>query len=96
LYPEGTQPDCKWRIQAVPLDSESFQSRKALPESWRGIRDGALDVVTGIKGCVFVHAAGFIGGESHALGLICQVLMRGIGNATREGAMEMAIKAIDM
>lgn len=34
LYPEGAQPDCKWRIQAVPLDAESFQSRKALPEAY--------------------------------------------------------------
>lgn len=33
LYPESEAADTKWRIQAVPLDSESFQSRKALPEA---------------------------------------------------------------
>ena len=64
LYPEGTDAASKWRIQAVPQDAESFLSRKALPGAWRGIRDGALDTLTGIDGCIFVHAAGFIGGES--------------------------------
>ncbi|KAK4697855.1 MYG1 exonuclease, partial [Phenoliferia sp. Uapishka_3] len=63
LYPEGTEANSKWRIQAVPQDAESFQSRKALPEAWRGVRDAALDELTGIEGCVFVHAAGFIGGN---------------------------------
>ncbi len=29
---------------------------------WRGVRDEALDKLTGIDGCIFVHAAGFIGG----------------------------------
>ena len=52
----------KWRVQAVPEDEQSFESRKPLPEAWRGIRDDALSALTGIPGCIFVHAAGFIGG----------------------------------
>ena len=52
----------KWRVQAVPESEESFDCRKALPEAWRGIRDEALSQLTGIPGCIFVHAAGFIGG----------------------------------
>jgi uncharacterized UPF0160 family protein len=52
-----------YRIQAVPVSSESFESRKALPEAWRGLRDDELSKVTGIDGGVFVHASGFIGGE---------------------------------
>lgn len=28
-----------------------------------GVRDEELDKVSGIKGCVFVHASGFIGGN---------------------------------
>ena len=63
LYPEKPTPDAKWRIQAVPVTKDSFQSRKPLPEAWRGVRDDQLDEVTGVLGGVFVHAAGFIGGN---------------------------------
>ena len=34
-----------------------------MPAAWRGVRDGALDELSGIEGCIFVHAAGFIGGN---------------------------------
>ena len=63
LYPEMPDPGAKWRIQAVPVSKDSFESRKPLPDAWRGIRDDKLDELTGISGCVFVHAAGFIGGN---------------------------------
>ncbi|KAH8887712.1 metal-dependent protein hydrolase [Thozetella sp. PMI_491] len=63
LYPEGSQPGAKWRVQTVPVSKDSFQSRKSLPEQWRGFRDEKLDEISGIPGCVFVHAAGFIGGN---------------------------------
>ena len=52
----------KWRVQCVPAAEDSFASRKALPEAWRGVRDEALSTLTGIPGCIFVHASGFIGG----------------------------------
>ena len=52
-----------WRIQAVPKAVTSFESRKALPEAWRGVRDDKLDELTGVPGGVFVHASGFIGGH---------------------------------
>ncbi|BGP41899.1 hypothetical protein JCM10449v2_005893 [Rhodotorula kratochvilovae] len=79
LYPESEAPNSKWRVQAVAVSPESFDSRKALPEAWRGVRDDALSTLTGIPGCIFVHAAGFIG-----------------GNVTKEGALEMATKALDL
>jgi len=63
LYPEKPTPGAKWRIQCVPVTKDSFQSRKPLPETWRGFRDEQLDGISGIEGCVFVHAAGFIGGN---------------------------------
>ncbi|XDG04060.1 hypothetical protein ABKA04_003675 [Annulohypoxylon sp. FPYF3050] len=63
LYPEKPRPDAVWRIQAVPVTENSFESRKALPEPWRGARDSQLDEVSGIPGGIFVHAAGFIGGN---------------------------------
>ncbi|KAK4211119.1 metal-dependent protein hydrolase [Rhypophila decipiens] len=63
LYPENPTPDAKWRIQCVPESKDSFQSRKPLPSGWRGFRDEELDKIASIDGCVFVHAAGFIGGN---------------------------------
>ncbi len=75
VYPDETGGN--WRVQAVPVSPESFESRKALPESWRGVRDEELSRLSGIVGCIFVHASGFIG-----------------GNKTKEGALEMARKAM--
>uniref|UniRef100_A0A5F9CGV1 MYG1 exonuclease n=1 Tax=Oryctolagus cuniculus TaxID=9986 RepID=A0A5F9CGV1_RABIT len=53
----------QWRVQCVPKEPHSFQSRLPLPEPWRGLRDETLDQVSGIPGCIFVHASGFIGGH---------------------------------
>ncbi|KAL8930223.1 MAG: hypothetical protein Q9208_000840 [Pyrenodesmia sp. 3 TL-2023] len=63
LYPESASPTAKWRIQAVPTSKESFESRKPLPEAWRGLRDEELSAKSGVEGAVFVHASGFIGGN---------------------------------
>lgn len=52
-----------WRVQCVPVEKGSFQSRHPLPERWRGLRDAELSEVTGIDKCIFVHSAGFIGGN---------------------------------
>ncbi|KAL6633759.1 hypothetical protein ACP70R_026430 [Stipagrostis hirtigluma subsp. patula] len=52
-----------WRVQAVAVAPDRFESRKALPEKWRGLRDDELSKETGIPGCVFVHMSGFIGGN---------------------------------
>ncbi|TFY69783.1 hypothetical protein EVJ58_g227 [Rhodofomes roseus] len=77
LYPDETAHN--WRIQAVPLAPDSFDSRKALPEVWRGLRDDELSKKSGIDGGIFVHASGFIG-----------------GNKTKEGALQMAQRALKM
>ncbi|KAI9789674.1 MAG: hypothetical protein M1816_005849 [Peltula sp. TS41687] len=65
LYPEDPSAPAtsRWRIQCVPVTKDSFESRQALPEAWRGMRDEELDGLSGIPGCVFVHASGFIGGN---------------------------------
>ena len=60
----------KWRVQAVSVAPASFESRKPLPAAWRGLRDEALSQLSGIPGCVFVHAAGFIGGNSTREGAV--------------------------
>lgn len=54
----------KWRISTVSVTSTSFEFRLGLPEKWRGIRDEELSELTGVPGCIFVHAAGFIGGAN--------------------------------
>ena len=77
VYPD--EMGGNWRVQAIPVSPESFESRKALPEPWRGIRDDELSRLSGIEGCVFVHASGFIG-----------------GNKTKEGALEMAQRALEI
>ncbi|KAJ8522537.1 hypothetical protein ONZ45_g903 [Pleurotus djamor] len=61
IYPDESAN--AWRIQAVPVTPESFESRKALPAAWRGLRDAELSKVMGIEGGIFVHASGFIGGN---------------------------------
>lgn len=90
LYPESANEGAKWRVQAVSVSEGSFESRKPLPESWRGLRDEELDRVMGEEakraswskipdGAVFVHASGFIGGHK-----------------SKEGAFEMAFRALKM
>lgn len=43
------------------------------------MRDEELTEISGIKGSIFCHATGFIG-----------------GNVTREGAIKMAIKSLEV
>lgn len=52
-----------YRVSTIPLTASSFEFRKGLPVAWRGVRDAALSELSGIPGCVFIHAAGFIGGN---------------------------------
>jgi uncharacterized UPF0160 family protein len=60
----------QWRVQAVPTAEGGFESKLPLPEPWRGVRDGALSQLVGLDGCVFVHAAGFIGGHQNKDGAL--------------------------
>jgi uncharacterized UPF0160 family protein len=79
LFPEGGNEGSKWRVRSVGVERGSFRNRKDLPDAWKGLRDDELSRVSGIDGCVFVHASGFIG-----------------GNLTENGAMAMAVKAVEM
>ena len=51
-----------WQIQCVSESEGSFKNRKTLPAAWLGVRDQALNELTGLTDCTFVHANGFIGG----------------------------------
>eukprot|EP00933_Yihiella_yeosuensis_P016247 TRINITY_DN13957_c2_g1_i1.p1 TRINITY_DN13957_c2_g1~~TRINITY_DN13957_c2_g1_i1.p1 ORF type:complete len:364 (-),score=91.78 TRINITY_DN13957_c2_g1_i1:194-1285(-) len=57
-----------WRIQAAPKVRGSFELRQSLPKAWCGVRDKELSELSGIEGCVFVHANGFIGGNATEAG----------------------------
>lgn len=52
----------KWRVSTVSVTSTSFEFRLGLPEELRGLRDEELSKAAGVEGCIFIHAAGFIGG----------------------------------
>ncbi|OMO93557.1 Metal-dependent protein hydrolase [Corchorus olitorius] len=53
-----------WRLQAVAVSPDKFESRKPLPLPWRGLEGNKLSEVAGIPGCVFVHMSGFIGANN--------------------------------
>lgn len=55
-------------MQAVSTSAASFENRRSLPAAWRGIRDDALSQLSGIPGCVFIHAGGFIGAAGTSSG----------------------------
>ena len=94
VYPDDTAG--QWRVQAVPLSPQSFESRKALPEAWRGLRDEKLDEVTRIEGCVFIHASGFIGGEYDIICSTTNRLTQLPGSKTKSGALLLAKTALEM
>ncbi|XP_069133181.1 MYG1 exonuclease-like [Argopecten irradians] len=74
LYTDNSQ---KWRIQCVPLKIGSFENRLSLPEQWRGVRGAELSEKSGIPGCIFVHAGGFIGGNETYDGVL-EMARRGL------------------
>ena len=59
-----------WRLQAVAVSPDKFESRKPLPFPWRGLTDGELSEVAGIHGCTFVHMSGFIGANQSYKGAL--------------------------
>ncbi|XP_061893629.1 UPF0160 protein MYG1, mitochondrial isoform X1 [Entelurus aequoreus] len=67
LYPDQNG---QWRVQCVPAGLNTFQNRLSLLEEWRGVRDQDLSKLSGIEGCIFVHASGFIGGNKTREGVL--------------------------
>lgn len=83
------------RIQAVAV-GDSFQSRKPLPESWRGLRDEELSKLTNIENCVFVRM--FCYTQHHHPVCLTSLVPDASGfiggNETYEGALAMADAAL--
>ncbi|KAI4338009.1 hypothetical protein L6164_016365 [Bauhinia variegata] len=61
IYPDDRRES--WRVQAVAVSSDRFESRNPLPSLWRGLENERLSEIAGIPGCIFVHMSGFIGGN---------------------------------
>lgn len=59
-----------WRVSTVPVVANSYKFRRGLPEPLRGLRDDVLSEKANIPGCVFIHAAGFIGGNANEAGAL--------------------------
>jgi len=55
--------DGEYRVQAVPINKDSFLCRKFLPTRWRGLRDQQLAEECAVEGALFAHSTGFIGGH---------------------------------
>lgn len=64
LYPRRTLPSLLFLFPRPLHFSVEVVLTSWGVNRWRGIRDEALDQITGIPGCIFVHAGGFIGGTS--------------------------------
>ena len=77
VYPEDDRDVAKtrWRVQAVNIGPGSFKCRLPFPEAWRGLSGEALSLVTGIPGCVFTHADGFIAGNDTREGAIAMAVV---------------------
>lgn len=52
--------DNTWSVKGTRDDLYKFDTRKKLPESWAGKRDGELESITGVPGSVFCHNARFM------------------------------------
>ena len=63
-----------WRVQAVTVEGTAFTNRLSLLEAWCGLRDEELCKASGIEGCKFVHANGFIGGNETEEGALAMAL----------------------
>ena len=68
VYPDsdGNQ----YQVKTVPVEAGSFVSRRDLPNSWSGLRDQELAVVTGVPDSVFCHSNLFIGGARSLEGAV--------------------------
>lgn len=57
LMPSGDH----WKLRGIPPSlAERMKVRKALPDSWAGLRDADLAQVTGLDGAIFCHKGRFI------------------------------------
>jgi uncharacterized UPF0160 family protein len=57
LYRSDTK---NWQVLAIRKNQDTFESRKPLPQSWRGLRDAELVKESCVDGALFCHRSGFM------------------------------------
>lgn len=72
VYHESTENTV--RVQAVNTGPGAFTLRKGLNESWRGLRGEELSAKSNIPNCIFVHNAGFVGGNKNYEGALAMAV----------------------
>ena len=60
ICPSGHSDE--WKVETVSINSETLESRKLFPESWRGLMDGSQELkdLTGVDDVFFCHKSGFL------------------------------------
>lgn len=53
IFPK--KDDNSWGLRVIRDDLQSFKNRKDLPEAWGGLRDEALQKITGVSDAIFCH-----------------------------------------
>lgn len=51
-----------WRVVTIPVEANSREDKRKLPESWAGLEGAELERVVGVKGANFCHRNRFIAG----------------------------------
>ncbi len=71
-----------YRILTLPVSKYSFTPRLKLLEKYCGLRDEELSRASGIPGCIFVHANGFMGKHMNYKGALdmCYLSLKGNKN----------------
>ncbi len=62
-----------WSAKNVPKGPHTYEGRMHFPESWRGLRDEELAVVTGVPDARFCHNAGFLAVAGSKEGILALV-----------------------
>jgi len=60
LFVVYKHPDKNWCVHSIPVEENSFESRRLFPESWTDLVNEKLAEVTGVKDAFFCHKARFI------------------------------------
>ncbi len=60
VSPDEVTESTNWRAAVVRQSHGSFENRVSFPESWAGLRDQALQDVSGIQDAIFCHKARFL------------------------------------
>jgi uncharacterized UPF0160 family protein len=60
IYVVHPHTNNRFAVRALPIDLNSFESKKSFPESWRGKTPAEFEVASGVKGAYFAHKSGYL------------------------------------